>query len=237
MERTYCPFPYEYLEEMVELNDAEFGRLARALIKYSATGEPIALSGNERFYAKRVMMREDRFQKKITDEEIRQKRSEAGKAGAAVRWQKHGKMANDSKNGNIETEKEKETYTLPSKDGELARARASDFSGELREAFEDWLAYKTEKRQPYKPTGLKNLISEIRNNAEKYGEDAVAALIRACMAANWQGIAFDRLGRNYGSGQSDGGAAKQSPKREWNVRYAVDGTQGADAQRGGGRSG
>lgn len=64
MARNYAALPYDYLEEMAALNDAEFGRLTRALLVYSMTGEPIALCGNERFYAKRVMAQEDRFRTK-----------------------------------------------------------------------------------------------------------------------------------------------------------------------------
>lgn len=67
------------------------------------------------------------------------------------------------------------------------------FGPELTEAFRAWLRYKAEKRQPYKPEGLKALVTETRHNAERYGEAAVAALIRKCMSANWQGIIWDRL--------------------------------------------
>lgn len=67
------------------------------------------------------------------------------------------------------------------------------FGPELAAAFDDWLKYKREKRQEYKPTGLSALVSQARNNAAKYGEPAVAALIRQCMAANWQGIIWDKL--------------------------------------------
>ena len=63
----------------------------------------------------------------------------------------------------------------------------------FKKLFESWLSYKAEKRQAYKPTGLKSLITEIRNNAQKYGEAAVANLIRECMASNWTGIIFSRL--------------------------------------------
>ena len=64
---------------------------------------------------------------------------------------------------------------------------------ELTAAFEDWLRYKREKRQEYKPTGLKSLVTQVKNNAEKYGDAAVVALIRECMAANWQGISWEKL--------------------------------------------
>ena len=61
MARNYAALPWDYDREMDALNDAEFGRLCRALIRYSQSGTPIALSGNERFYANRVMDQEDKF--------------------------------------------------------------------------------------------------------------------------------------------------------------------------------
>lgn len=67
------------------------------------------------------------------------------------------------------------------------------FSGELREAFDDWIAYKQEKRQPYKPRGLKTLITQTQNYVDKYGEKAVIGVIHDSMASNYQGITFERL--------------------------------------------
>jgi len=122
MARNYAALPHEYLEEMEALNDAEFGRLARALLVYSMTGEPIALCGNERFYAKRVMSQEDRFQESY--QETSEKRSDAGKKGAAKRWQTYSRdgvatlpIANDGKNGNTETNTNTDTNTLPPNGG------------------------------------------------------------------------------------------------------------------------
>ncbi len=125
MARNYAALPYEYLEEMEALNDAEFGRLTRALLTYSMTGEQIALCGNERFYAKRVMSQEDRY--KASYEDVSTARSEAGKAGAAARWQNgkrifaNGKnskaISANGKNGYTETNTETNTDTLPSNDG------------------------------------------------------------------------------------------------------------------------
>lgn len=119
MARNYAALPYDYLEEMEALNDAEFGRLTRALMVYSMTGEQLALCGNERFYAKRVMAQEDRF--KASYDDISTTRREAGKAGAAARWQngkrifangKNGKtIVANGKNGNTETNTETKTNT------------------------------------------------------------------------------------------------------------------------------
>lgn len=135
MARNYAALPYDYLEEMEALNDAEFGRLTRALLAYSMTGEQIALCGNERFYAKRVMSQEDRF--KASYEEVSVVRSEAGKAGAAARWQNgkrifaNGKnskaISANGKNGYTKTNTETNTDTLPSNDGK-SDTRAARFT-------------------------------------------------------------------------------------------------------------
>ena len=86
MARDYAAVPHEYREEMAALSDAEFGRLVRALLDYSASGTPIRLDGNERFYIARVTAEEDRHKRSY--EAISAARSEAGRAGAAARWDK-----------------------------------------------------------------------------------------------------------------------------------------------------
>ena len=99
--RTYAAVPHEYYEEMADLTDEEFGRLIRALLRYSMTGEQSDLPGNERYFFKRVTNQEVRHQKHY--EELSAIRSEAGRRGAQVRWGTDGKMATDSKHGNNET--------------------------------------------------------------------------------------------------------------------------------------
>ncbi len=77
-------------------------------------------------------------------------------------------------------------------------------SPSLASAFADWLKYKAERREGYKPTGLKSLQTQVLNKAREYGDDAVEALIRECMAANYQGIIFDRLRGGRKDGSVDG---------------------------------
>ena len=95
------------------------------------------------------------------------------------------------KEGEIEIEVEKEREN----DSSIPPTPLSStgFSPALQSALESWLRYKAEKHQSYKPEGLKALIGEIRNNAARYGEDAVIGLIGKCMSSNWQGIIWDRL--------------------------------------------
>lgn len=149
MARNYAALPYEYLEEMELLSDEEFGRLCRALLTYSSTGETTELEGAERYQWKRVQMQEDRFRESYN--ETAKTLSEAGKKGAAKRWgaqpndnpatdgdsqaiAPNGRaigaintpLASNGENGNTETETNTETDTnnSPSIDGRVNNTRA-----------------------------------------------------------------------------------------------------------------
>lgn len=126
MARNYAALPHEYLEEMDILSDAEFGRLCRALLKYSMTGEEVQLEGAEKVLLKRVYMQERRFQESYSD--LTESRREAGKKGAAKRWQKMASdskaMASDRKNAYTETKTETKTNIPPPNGGRATPARA-----------------------------------------------------------------------------------------------------------------
>ena len=67
------------------------------------------------------------------------------------------------------------------------------FSASMVAKLEEWLAYKQEKRQNYKPTGLKTLINKAEKEVAQYGETAVIEVIDASMSSGYQGIVWDRL--------------------------------------------
>ena len=64
---------------------------------------------------------------------------------------------------------------------------------DLVSKLEEWIAYKTERKEPYKEVGLKSLLRQIENNQITYGEQTVCDLIDDSMANGWKGIIFDRL--------------------------------------------
>lgn len=70
---------------------------------------------------------------------------------------------------------------------------------DLLEAVNDWVRYKQERRETYKETGLRSLLTQIRKAAETYGDPAVIDVIRRSMGANYQGIVFDWLGKQNAS--------------------------------------
>ena len=84
MANNYCAVPHAYLDECETLTDEEFGRLVRALLRYSRDGEVIDLSGNERFFARRVMNQEDVNARRY--EEAAARRREKAEKAAAARW-------------------------------------------------------------------------------------------------------------------------------------------------------
>ena len=69
----------------------------------------------------------------------------------------------------------------------------NEHRADLPMAVLEWVQYKIEKRQPYQETGLRNLLAQIRNSADEYGDEAMVNVIRRSMSANYQGIVFDWL--------------------------------------------
>lgn len=117
----------------------------------------------------------------------------------------------------IEIEKENECYTPPT-----PSVSDFDFSPDLESAVNDWLAYKQERREAYKPTGLKSLLTQIKKAASEHGDAAVVEVIRQSMSANYMGIVFDRLKK----GGNAGGVGRNTcespkPKRDWGITYDV----------------
>ena len=84
MANNYTAVPHAYLDECQDLSDAEFGRLMRALLRYSRDGEALALSGNERFFARRMMNQEDVNREHYR--ELAERRSLSARNAAMARW-------------------------------------------------------------------------------------------------------------------------------------------------------
>lgn len=63
-----------------------------------------------------------------------------------------------------------------------------DFSDELKNAVKEWLKYKIERNEIYKPTGLDNLIKTIYLKLKEYSEKEVIEIISLSMSNGWKGI-------------------------------------------------
>ena len=99
---------------------------------------------------------------------------------------------------------------------QIAEEVIAGWGEELQTAVRDWLSYKKEKRQGYKETGLKSLLSQIRHEADEHGDEAVIQVIRTSMSSNYQGIVFDRIqGKRRSPAYASSGKAQGLSSAEW----------------------
>ena len=71
----------------------------------------------------------------------------------------------------------------------------SGLSESLSAKLLQWITYKRERRENYKPAGLRSLITVVKKHEDEWGTEAVIALIDLCMASNYKGIIWDRVQR------------------------------------------
>lgn len=77
------------------------------------------------------------------------------------------------------------------------------FGPYLSDAVKDWINYKKERRETYKPVGLRNLLSQVEHQANEHGKQAVIDVIRLSMSNGWKGIIWDRIQKTGTQGLSN----------------------------------
>lgn len=85
----------------------------------------------------------------------------------------------------------------------------NNYSFMTSQTIKDWLQYKKERKDKYKPTGFKALLTKIKNNIDTHGEDAVIKVINTSIASNYKGIIFDSLEKK--SGYSNNKTVEKEP--------------------------
>ena len=200
MARDYICLYHSYLDAIQALGDAERGRLLTAMLEYSITGAAPQLGGNERYIFPLIKAQidrdRDRYNSKCAQNaESARKRTQAN---ASERYQTQANGSEGSQDKGKDKGKGKGKGEGKDKDdspdGENApELEKCGFSPALRAAVEDWLAYKRERREAYKPTGLKALLMQISSAASAHGDAAVIGVIRQSMSSGYKGITFDRL--------------------------------------------
>ena len=145
------------------------------------------------------------------------RKAASGKQGGKAKKQTGSKPEANASNGEAKPKQEKEqekdkeqdkdkeqmlyTPIPPKGDAPALEQPEVDLSGlspAMQAKLNQWLAYKKERRESYKPTGLQALVTRIRSSVDKYGEHAVCELIDNSMSSGYQGILFDRLQQSRG---------------------------------------
>ena len=217
---------HSYLKSIEPLNDSERGRLFTALLEYSSTGIAPELRGNERFVFPTMKEQIDR-DKASYEAKCAKNRENGAKGGQATA---NRSLPNAPRSGanapqrQGQGQRQGQTLSGNSARGAQEHPSVSDFgfSPDLESAVNDWLAYKQERREAYKPTGLKSLLTQIKKAAAEYGDAAVIEIIRQSMSANYMGIVFDRLKKGGAAFGARGTATEGAkPKRNWGITYDV----------------
>ena len=203
---------YDSWGTMIEALPAEqAGKLIKAICAYSFSGIEPEIDDpaiNAVFLMIRSKLDEDAEAYK---EEVK-RRSEAGKKGMSKRWGKEPITNNNTVITNNNSVKhgitnitdsvsvsvsvsDKDINNTPKPPTETEAVSSSDLSEPLKAKIMEWLAYKRERREAYKPTGLKSLLTEVKRHETESGTDAVVNLVGECMANGWRGIIWERLTR------------------------------------------
>lgn len=69
----------------------------------------------------------------------------------------------------------------------------NNYTNTLKEIIISWLDYKVQRNENYQEQGFKSLLTQIKNNVDKYGEEKVIDVINSSMASNYKGIIWDKL--------------------------------------------
>lgn len=145
------------------------------------------------------------------------KQTEADAKQTASKAEQSASKKESENEGEKESESKNECYSPPT-----PSLDDCGFSPELESAVSDWLAYKRERRENYKPIGLKSLLTQIQKAAAEHGDAAVVDIIGKSMANGYQGIVFDRLKKGGAPGGTRGTVAEGAkPKRNWGITYDV----------------
>ena len=213
MEREQFTFYRSFFEAISDLSDEDQLAAYRAIAAYALNGETSDLAGAPSAVFKLI--------KPILDKAA--KKAETGKNGGESKPQANDKQtaseaeANAKQNGSKREANGKQTVSKKEGEGEKeieyeytppvspssGEPDLSDLPDGVQSAVRDWLAYKRERRESYKPTGLTAFLSAARQNTALFGEASVVGVIRSSMANGYRGVTWDRLGKQPNTRHKD----------------------------------
>ncbi len=170
-----------------ECNSAARVRLFRETKKQNALHSNASVTKSNEYIDKDIDTRYKRLD--IRDIDIDNKKEKVKEKGET------------SSHSPLEKKNKKEQY--------IDLVQGSSLSTKMQEQILEWLEYKKWK---YAEVGIKSLVTTVAKNVEKYGENAVCAVIVESMGNMWQGICWDKLGRK-----------EQRQKEKEEAEYIEDG--------------
>lgn len=189
MAREYFCCFHAYRKKTEKLSDQELGRLFRALMEYSEFGETQELAGRESIAFDFIAADIDAANEKY--ETACKSHAESGNKGGRPKKTKENQKNQTKPFGFSETKTPQTRNKKQETKNQIVIPPLPPFdSPEMQSAFDDWMAYKKERREDYKPMGEKSLVTRLKNEIAERGEDAVIEAIRYSMAQGWKGIFY-----------------------------------------------
>lgn len=203
----------EYKSFTDDMTDEEAGILFKIILRYENGEEigevPAEVKGAWSFIKKRSDNMREAYERRCeSNHDAAVKRYEAERNGtkSTKRTKRNETLRNvqnvtiSTKCKNLGTDNDNDTDTdididIKGKGTPTAESLISEsgLSESLKEKLRQWLTYKRERREAYKPSGLKSLLSVVKRHEEESGTEAVISLIDLCMSSNYKGIIWDRL--------------------------------------------
>ena len=206
---------YTQINEILkEMTDEQKGQLFQAIVDYEITDEVPELPTLVKIAFIPIKQGLDANNKKYDD--IRQARSDAGKRSAERRTQQ--KRTNPNKEEQTQTSGNKQQVQTangnngehyvnvndnalkektPPKGGVKEKGEdplsESGISEPLQDKVREWLQYKKERRESYRPTGMRSLITQVAKAEQSHGTLAVMEQIETAMSSGWKGMGLDRM--------------------------------------------
>lgn len=148
---------------------------------------------------------------RVSEEETPVSGAETPVSDAEMQQKKKKKEKQEKK------EKEKDIRARARLPSTVSMDELTDRFGEvLAPAVDDWLSYKQERREAYKPTGLKSFLSRVEREAQEHGDQVVADVIQLAMSNGWRGIVWEKLTQKDGRrNEQNAGNDKHKQPQEW----------------------
>lgn len=172
---------HSFLESMELLNDAECGRLFKACLIYSKTGEVPELRGNERFVFPTLREAIDR------DAEQYQARCEKNSANAKLRYERMQSQTNASERKRTAAKRANNNINI-NNNSNVSSLRSETYSDDpaLNDAICGFIRFRAGIKKPMTDYAVKLLLAKLdkmtSNNADKI------AILNNSIVNGWQGV-------------------------------------------------
>ena len=228
-------YPSDFMIGTFFMSDEEVGKYIRMLCiqhqqgRLSAEEMDLMCGNSSKIRAKFVTDENGMYYNERLDEEIAKRRAfcdkqrnnrlnattksqpSSNQTSTKLKPNSNPRVGNGNENRNINIDSNNKTKNISTNLYNKLRATYI-YSERINNKVLEWLQYKSERREPYKETGLKVLLRRIENSAVEYGDEAVCDVIDDSIANGWKGIVFDKLGAARNA-PTQGGKAKTDKER------------------------